>query len=453
MFNINKSELINEAGDIIVDKLVDLITKFQANYQPDLIKLEKLYKRELSDDIIVNLQKYIVDSICSYTFGEPIQYANVSEDYLNNMVEIDEDSHNIRLAKNGSIYGMGYEYIYINEDDMIDLAVLNPTRTFIVEDDEIISNEICAVYITESYDIDGDIESYTVLAFTDLYKFKYVGKTIDAIQLVEMEDNFFGGLPILKLKSNAEEKSDFQDVNGLIGAYEDLQADRVHDKNSFINKLLVITNSSLGDTKEDFEASKRILKDGGILELENDGDGSGANAQFLSQVMQEADIQILAKSLLDDIFRQARVPNLSDDSFGNASSGISLKFKLYGTEMLAQEKERMFKKLIRKRLRLINNIYNIRGNAMDISDVDITMTRSMPIGLDERIAELQATDGVLSLETRIARYDSEIDVQEEMKKLQAEKAQNMSLMNEAFGNYQYDDNNGGINDNDDVEDE
>ena len=80
MFNINKSELINEAGDIIVDKLVDLITKFQANYQPDLIKLEKLYKRELSDDIIVNLQKYIVDSICSYVHGEPIQYANVSDE-------------------------------------------------------------------------------------------------------------------------------------------------------------------------------------------------------------------------------------------------------------------------------------------------------------------------------------------------------------------------------------
>ena len=452
MFNINKSELINEAGDIIVDKLVDLITKFQANYQPDLIKLEKLYKRELSDDIVVNIQKYIVDSICSYTFGEPIQYSNVSEDYLNNMTQIDEDSHNISLAKDSSIYGVGYEYIYVNEDDNIDLAILNPTRTFIVEDNEIISNEICAVYITESYDIDGDIESYTVLVFTDLYKFKYVGKTIDAIQLVEVEDNFFGGLPIIKLKGNAEEKSDFADLNGLITAYEDLQKDRVHDKNAFINKLLVITNSSLGDTKEEFEASKKIIREGGVLELESDGDGCNASAQFMSQIMQEADIQILAKSLLEDVFRQARVPNLSDDSFGNASSGISLKFKLYGTEMLAQEKERMFKKLIRERLRLINNIYNIRGNGMDLSNVDITMTRSMPIGLDERLAELQGTADILSLETRISRFDSEIDVQEELKKIRQEKAQNMSLMNEAFGNYQYDNNNGGIN-NDDVEDE
>ena len=59
------------------------------------------------------------------------------------------------------------------------------------------------------------------------------------------------------------------------------------------------------------------------------------------------------------------------------------------------------------------------------------------VGLDERLNELQATEGILSLETRLSRYDSEIDVKEEIKKLQAEKEANMELMQNSFGNYHY----------------
>ena len=88
---------------------------------------------------------------------------------------------------------------------------------------------------------------------------------------------------------------------------------------------------------------------------------------------------------------------------------------------------------------------------MELADIDITMVRVIPIGLDEKLQELQGTEGILSLETRIARYDSEIDVQEEMKKLQAEKETNMKLMENSFGNYHYG-NTTEINEDEDNED-
>ena len=437
MFYVNREELFNEDGSLKIDMVSKYIKYYQTKYQSTYKVLEEAYNRKLTDDVVVNLQKYIVDTITSYTFAEAIQYQNVSEDYLNNMTAIDEDGHNINLARQMSIYGKGYEFLFADEEEGINLVTLSPVNTFVIYSDDIIPKPLVGVYFYENIDLEGRISGYTVLLYTNEAQIKCYGQNLDSLSIVEEGMNFFNEVNILEVKNNPEEKSDFADVNGLITKYEELVTDRIQDKNSFVNKLLVITNSSLGDTQEEFEESKQILKEGGILELENDGDGTGATAQFISQSFNEADVEVLRKALLDDIFRQAKIPNLSDDSFGNASSGISLRFKLYGTEMLASEKERAFKKHLRNRLRLINNLYTLQSKGFDLADVDITMVRSIPVGLDERLNELQATEGILSLETRLARYDAEIDVKEELKKLQAEKEANMELMQNSFGNYHY----------------
>ena len=68
------------------------IKYFQTKYQNTYKLLEESYNRKLTDDVVVNLQKYIVDTITSYTFAEAIQYQNVSEDYLNNIKEYNENN-------------------------------------------------------------------------------------------------------------------------------------------------------------------------------------------------------------------------------------------------------------------------------------------------------------------------------------------------------------------------
>ncbi len=127
MFYINEGELYTNEEELDIKVISEYIELFQAKYQPKLKMLEEKYNRELSEEVVVNLQKYIVDTVTSYTFGEPIQYSNVSEDYLNNMTEIDEDSHNILLAKDMAIFGRAYEFIFVDEDtDNVQLINLSP---------------------------------------------------------------------------------------------------------------------------------------------------------------------------------------------------------------------------------------------------------------------------------------------------------------------------------------
>lgn len=433
---IDRNKLILEDG-INYKLLSSLIKQWQNKELPRLKKLDEEYNREMSKNIVINHAKYITDTITNFVYGKPVQYTNGnSEVYVDNMTMIDEDSHNNILGKHQSIYGRAFEYMFINEEGMIDFAVLSPLNTIVIYSNDIVSKPILGVYIVENYDENGELESYNILCYTDEYVAEYQGKEIDKCVIVRLEPHYFGRVPILECKNNEERKGDFEDLIGLIHAYEELQTNRIFDKKSFVEKLLVITNSSLGDTIEEFEMSKQILKEGGILELASD-DGANANAQFISQTFNEDQVETLKKALLEDIFRMARIPNLSDEAFGNTTSGISLRYKMFGTETLASEKERQFKRMLRQRLAIVNNIYTLKGGKMELSEVDITMVRNVPTSKEEALQELMQTDGILSLATRIARYDSEIDVEEEIARLQAEKEANVKLYENSFGNYAY----------------
>ena len=72
---------------------------------------------------------------------------------------------------------------------------------------------------------------------------------------------------------------------------------------------------------------------------------------------------------------------------------------------------------------------------MELGDIDIIFVRNIPTSAAERLEELQGTEGILSLATRIMRYDPEIDVDEEMKKIEEEKSNEADLVNRQFSNY------------------
>lgn len=434
MFSVKPQKLILEDNSINFKLLVKLIDTFRTQKVNKLKNMYNRYNRPLSHNITINLEKYITDTIVYYTFGEPIQYSNVSEEFINNMTIIDEDSHNVEMAMDQSIFGRAYEYITINEDGEVDLINLSPLNTFVVYNNDIVPKPILGVYMMEEYDEEGCLEGYNVLCWSNAFAYKYYGQDLDKLQLIEVAEHYFGEVPVLELKNNKEEKSDFADVIGLIKAYEQLQTDRIVDKNQFVNKLLVIINSSLGDTDEEFQESKKILKEGGILELSGSGENT-PSAQFISQSLNEADVDVLKKSIENDIFKMAKIPNLADESFSNAQSGISLRYKLYGTEIIAQEKERNFKRMLRQRLEMINNIYNLKNVGMELGDIDIIFVRNIPTSAEERLQELRETEGILSLETRIMRYDPEIDVNEEIKKIEEEKTNEADLVNRSFSNY------------------
>lgn len=457
---IKDRDLLNEDGSVPVELLV----KCFENHNRMKMRYEKMHRyydgkhdilhRTLSSDLlpnnklICNHAEYITDMSVGYLFGTPISYTgDEGIEQLNDIfIEIDEDSHNNELALDCSICGVGYELVYMNNEEVPypELAVLNPMSTFLVCDDTVKQKPMFGVTYSPKFDINDTLKGYEVNVYTDKEIYRYLFNDLQdrSPQEIDLDEHYFGEVPIIEYQNNKKLKGDFEGVISLIDAYNLLQSDRVNDKEQMVDALLAVVGASLGDDQDEKVETARLLKEMKIIELDEGGD-----AKWLVKGLNEQQTEILKKSLKDDIHEFSKVPCLTDENFVGNASGVAMKYKLLGFEQLGKTKERYFKKGLRQRLKLMANIENIRAKNIDVKTIDITMKRSLPVD-DELLARIaQETDGFISWETRVQRFDSEIDIEEERKRLEQERQKSIEERQKAYGSYDFkegneDDDNG-----------
>ena len=449
---IKDRDLLNDDGSIPVDLLskcmdnhnsmIERYTKLDSYYNGN----HEILNRTLSSNdlpnnkLVCNHAEYITDMAIGYVFGTPVNYSGEGSDELNDIfTDIDEDSHNNELALDLSIFGVGYELIYMNNNDVPypELAVLSPFNTFIVCDDTVEHDTMFAVNYYPKFDIDDTLKGYSVNVYTEHEIINYFFQDLydKSPKEINREEHHFGKVPIIEYKNNKKLSGDYEGVINLIDAYNLLQSDRVNDKEQLVDALLAVSGMSFGDNEDEKVETAKLLKELKILELDE-----GGNAQWLVKQLEEDQVEVLKKSIKDDIHEFSKVPCLTDENFVGNASGVAMKYKLLGFEQLGKTKERYFKQGLRKRIAIIFNILNIQAKNLKSSDVDITMKRSLPID-DELMARIaQETDGFLSWETRVKRFDGEIDVEEEKERLDEEKQKNIEQQQKAFGSYDF--NNG-----------
>lgn len=446
---IKDSDLLNADGSIPIL----LISKCLEEHQGMLKRYKKLYdyydgehdikSRTFSNaqlpnnKLVCNHAEYITDMAVGYVFGAPISYSGTGAKDLNDIfTKIDEDSHNNELALDLSIFGVGYELVYMNGKDVPypELATVSPLNGFVVVDSTVKHNPLFAVTYFQKRDIEGSVKGFDVTVYTDKEVIKYFFKDLTDKTAVETERYFhyFDGIQVIEYKNKKTLKGDFEGVISLIDAYNLLQSDRVNDKEQLIDALLAVKGASFGDTEEEMTQTAKFLKENKILELPEGGD-----AKWLIKNLEEAEIEVLKNSLKDDIHEFSKVPCLTDREFVGNASGVAMKYKLLGFEQLGKTKERYFKQGLRQRLKLMSNIENIRSKNVNASDVDIVMKRSLPVD-DEMLARIaQETEGFISWETRVKRFDEEIDVDEERKKLEEDNNKKLEQQQKVFGSYDF----------------
>ena len=423
--SLPNNKLVCNHAEYITDMAVGYVFGYPINYSSNSKKVEEKSKNTIKDKI-KNMFKKSTESVSS---NSPI-------DELNDIfTEIDEDSHNNELALDISINGLGYELIYMNAEAVPypELAVLDPMETFLVVDNTVKHNPLFAVHYYPKNDIDGKVEAYYVeLYLTDkkiVYKFKDL-KSTTYEGTPEEEEHYFDGIPVIEYKNNKKCKGDFEGVISLIDAYNLLQSDRVNDKEQLVDALLAVMGASFGDNEKEMTETAKLLKAMKILELPEGGD-----AKWLVKNLNETEIEVLKTSLKDDIHEFSKVPCLTDKNFIGNASGVAMKYKLLGFEQLGKTKERYFKKGLRQRFKLISNIENIRAKNIDPASIDIVMKRSLPVD-DELLARIaKETEGFISWETRLSRFDAELDPEKEKQLLEEEKKKNVEMQRAAFGNY------------------
>ena len=239
--------------------------------------------------------------------------------------------------------------------------------------------------------------------------------------------HYFGNVPIIEYRNNKLCIGDFEQQISLIDAYNKLTSDRVNDKEQFVEALLVIYGSLMGDDNEEVSEVMKILKENGLLELPAD-----ARAEYISRTFDENGMEVLRKAIKEDIYTFSHVPNLTDENFVGNSSGVAMEYKLLGLQMITGEKEKYYKKGLKKRIELFCNYLNLKAIAINPNNVKITFTRKLPKNLNELAQMIANLSGKVSTETLIEQLPFVEDASSEIEKVKQENEENVKLQQKMF---------------------
>ena len=431
-----------EAGGIDTKAVNKLISK-HAELRETLEKLVDYYEgqqeilsRTRADNApnatpVCNHAKDISDTAAGYFMGTPITYGKAGDeiqpllDMLDAASVDDADQDNALML---SICGRAYEYVYAAEDEAtLRVMPVDPRYTFIVCDESIEHRELFGVYY---YYLNDDEDENAVKdgeSSGTMYAYVYTADHVYAYklkggegELMEDYDHFLGAVPIVEYKNNKFCIGDFEQQIGLIDAYNALMADRVNDKEQFVDAILVLYGSILGDDEKESDEALRKLRQKKLLELDEQ-----ARAEYLSRTFDEGGVEILRQALKEDIYTFSHVPNLTDKNFAGNSSGVAMEYKLLGLEMLTKIKERYYRMGLRKRLAIFTNFMEIKGQHIDPIDAVPTFSRGLPKNLLELSQIIANLSGDVSKQTLISLLPF---VEDPMQEIEAVKQENMEAL-------------------------
>lgn len=420
MFRLESSEQLTP------EVVRELIIKFRGEELPRLKKLKDYYMNKTAilrrpcvdpskpnNKVVHPYAQYITDTLTGYFVGEPVTYS-ANED-INNLKMIyeynDEQDENMTLAKDCSIYGKAFEYVYIDKDGNVRFVAMDPRQIIPVYQNTLDSDLIGVIRFYPYRDVVFGIDKIIIEVYDEKEMRKY--ETSDAVAdftFVGAWPHAFNSVPFVEYKNNDDCYGDFEGVISLIDAYDALVSDDLNDFEYFVDAYLAL----YGYTAEEEDIGK--MKAQRVLLMDND-----SKAEWLVKQGDSTGVETTKQRLERDIHKFSKTPDSNDTNFGANVSGVAMRYKLLGTENLGSIKERKFKKGLQRRLELIAFILKVLSRpSFDWLAVDINFTRNLPVNEDDVSAMIKNLNGIVSKKTLVGQLPFVEDPEQEMKQLDAE---------------------------------
>lgn len=374
-----------------------------------------------NNKIVINLPSFTTDIRTGYFSGEPLNFSSEEDEItkkINNILDYNDfQDVNTELDRLTSIYGHAFLILYIDKDANIRLATETPDNMIVVYDNSLEKNIVGAVRYYYYTDVsDKEQKVYMTIYNHDMVEY-YQGK-VGAPELVNLEENYFDGIPVIEFLENENRKGCYEDAISIVDAIESVISSSVNEIEYFDNAYLLLKNLA-GTTKEDIED----MKENRVMLVEDDGD-----AKFLTKTVDDEYTQNLINRLVNDYHKVTKTPNLTDEKFAGNVSGVSLKFKLFALEKDMAKKESKWKKSLQRMLELICTILNIKGSNIDYRDIKITFTRALPTNTTEQADLVAKLTGIVSLETLLSQLDFIDNPTKELDLINKEKEEHMKSL-------------------------
>lgn len=443
----NKHFTYSSADELLdnLDHLSRMIQDHQETQRPRLKTLENYYKgnnesildgqrrkeeHQADNRATHNFAKYVSQFIQGYMVGIPIKTSYPDEkdgnieETLRDMNRInDADEHNSELILDQSIFGRAYELLYRSRDDENRFTIVDVLNTFVIYDDTVERSPIAGVrYVENDYSDDKNVYLYTddrIYTYTlgDDYKLTHI----------KDKEHAFKGVPIIEYENNRFRQGDFEDVLTLIDLYDGAQSDIANYSQDLNDAILAIFGrfdlEGYGD-KDPLEIMK-MMKEANLFHFEPPVDAEGregrADAKYLYKQYDVQGAEAYKTRIANDIHLFTATPNMNDEKFSANQSGEAMKYKLFLLEQKRAAKERRFKKSLRDRYRLINNVMKTAAEGeFDVSKLTITFTENLPKNIAQEIEWFIEAGGRLSQKTLLELFRGVENAEEELERIEEE---------------------------------
>ena len=200
--------------------------------------------------------------------------------------------------------------------------------------------------------------------FTDYMAWTINGKEASVVE------HGFNDIPIIEFPNNAEYKGDAECVFDLIALYNEVTNNRCKNLYDIVNYILFLKNVRLGD-EEETKKVIALLKQHHILPSE----GEDVDAKFLTNPINQEQMQTLANNIKDLIHLISRVPDLSGTDFSQNASDPILKIKTKPLLDLCSDKEKKCTEPYLRVIRMVLEWCSRHSYDFDEFNFDIDKTR------------------------------------------------------------------------------
>ena len=421
-----KIDLINEC----IEEHKAMLPRYE--YLENLyLGFHNIFKRPEKDDwkpdhrLAVGFPRYIADTFIGYAYGKPIKLQSPDEEFDKALQVFGKINairdHNKELAKSACKYGHAFEYMYQNEETETRVTKFTPRQMFIVYDDSVAERALFAVrYGRHGLKSKTPGEIYgEILTPSEIIPF-------DNNKLGEAVVNPYGKIPVVEWKLNEERIGLYEPVAGLVETYNAALGEKANDVESFAEAYLAIMGAELD------EDGIRHIRDNRIINLYGTDNAKDVLIQFLQKPTADGTQENLLDRLETLIYETAMVANISDESFGSATSGTALAYKLQAMSNLAESFDGKVEKSIRKRLKLFCTLSTNTTNPDAYEDVEITFTRNVPKNLLEEAQTAAQLSGIVSHETQLKGLSIVDNAKAELEKIKDEDSELSSVIDKAF---------------------
>ena len=309
--------------------------------------------------------------------------------------EFEEEIYDVAL--NASKCGSGFLSVYNDIGDSFPkYRSLDPRYTNVVYDCSVAMKRLFGYHIYFDTDQNGQ-GRYVCLIYTKEKIFAFYTPNmsvstkeafkvyplnlflINGAQYTYQTEHGFTDIPIIEFQNNKDCVGDCKPALPQIALYSALQNNRFQNVDDIMNYLLFVKNADLGNDKEADQAVK-FIKSERVIALK----GDNVDAKFLSNPLNQTDIQKLADDFKREIHTITSIPDFTSVEFTQNASDPILKAKTKPLLDLCLQKEKWFNKGYMKCLEITLNFVKDNDKKLyeqikfDLDNIDLVYTHTLP---------------------------------------------------------------------------